>query len=190
MSNQCTFTMEVISLVQRGNWGRIMKNCMIIKYSLLCQSMVEIGLGGIRILHLQATWVLYGRGKSDQWEQYYNHYWKHMGKVWMMSFSLQSWQKWKVYWTPYPLQLKQLMILQVFNNFLLLTFWPWNQRLFHCLQGSSWRLMFIARDAGNMCNILVTNFVLAGEKSIYSHFKNVKNGQAEVETLGYIILFC
>ena len=80
MSDQCTLTMEVILLVQTGNWGRIMKTWMIIKYNLLCQSMVEIGLSGIRILHLQATWVLYGRGKSDQWEQCYHLYWNTWAK--------------------------------------------------------------------------------------------------------------
>ena len=55
---------------------------------------------GIRILHLQATWVVYGRDKSYHPEQYYHRYWKHMGKVWKMSLSLHWWQWWKVYWTP------------------------------------------------------------------------------------------
>ena len=73
---------------------------------------------------------------------------------------------------------------QAFNHFLLLTFWQWNQRLFHYLQRSSWSLMFVSRDDGEVCNILLTNFGLAGEKNIWSRFKNVKNGQEE-ETLGY-----
>ena len=42
--------------------------------------------------------------------------------------------------------------------------------------------MFIAKDAGDVYNILPTNFGLVGQKSIYSHFKNVKNGQAKKET--------
>ena len=44
--------------------------------------------------------------------------------------------------------------------------------------------MFIARDAGDVYNQLPMNFGLVGEKSIYSHFKKVKNGQVEEETLG------
>ena len=50
--------------------------------------------------------------------------------------------------------------------------------------------MFKARDAGDVYNVLPMNFGLIGEKSIYSHFKNVKNEQAKEETLGSMILFC
>ena len=99
-------------------------------------------------------------------------------------YLITLWQRWKVYWTQDLLLLKQLMILQAFNHFLELTLWPWNQRSFHHLRGSSWSLMFSAGDAGDAYNILPTNFGLAREKSISSHFKNVKNGQAEEETLG------
>ena len=60
-----------------------MKKWMIIKYNHSCTVLVEIRLGGIRTLHFYATWVIYGRGKFDQPEQYYYFYWKHMGKVWM-----------------------------------------------------------------------------------------------------------
>ena len=44
----------------------------------------------------------------------------------------------------------ETMILQVFNHFLLLAFWLWNQRFFHRLQASSWSLIFIARDTENI----------------------------------------
>ena len=38
------------------------------------EEMDEIGLSGIRILHLQITWKMYERGKFNQPEQYYHLY--------------------------------------------------------------------------------------------------------------------
>ena len=73
--------MKVVSLVQRSNWGRLMKKWMMIKYNPLWKSMMEIGLSGIRILHLKATCVVYGRDKFNQPEQNYHLYWKHTEKT-------------------------------------------------------------------------------------------------------------
>ena len=44
--------------------------------------------------------------------------------------------------------------------------------------------MFIARDAGDVYNILATNVGIAEEKSIYVISRMSKDKQAEEETLG------
>ena len=142
MSDQYTLTMGVISLVLRGNWGRLMKKWMMIKYNLLCKSMAEIGLSGIRILHLQATWVVYGRDKSYHPEQYYHLYWKHMGKVWKMSLSLHSWQWRKICWTPDTVEtINDTTSFQPLSPINLLTM---KSKVVSSPPGNFWTLMFIA----------------------------------------------